>query len=239
MNPLIGISCSVDEEKARLRLNVPYLRGVEEAGGVPVLLAGSAGSAHAVIERLDGVLLSGGVDVDPRYFGEDPHPQLGEVSPMRDSFELALAQEALRRGVPVFGICRGAQVMAIAGGGSVYQDLPSQREGSILHYQSGPRNWQSHAVSVAEGSLLQRVVGGAASLRVNSFHHQAVRDLPEGWTVAARAPDGVIEAFENPGHPYWLAVQWHPEAYYAHDAAARALFQSFVESAREALAHAR
>ncbi|MDA8346901.1 MAG: gamma-glutamyl-gamma-aminobutyrate hydrolase family protein [Thermaerobacter sp.] len=239
MPPLIGISCSVDDEEKRLKLNSSYLQGIEEAGGVPVLLAGKEETARAVVARVDGVLLSGGVDVDPRYFGEEPHQALGEVSPARDAFELALAKEALRLGVPVFGICRGAQVMAVAGGGSLYQDLPSQRAQSMQHYQRGPRSWQSHAVSVVERTRLAAICGGQAELRVNSFHHQAVRSLPPGWVTAATAPDGVIEAFEDPGHPYWLAVQWHPEALYPQDSAARALFFAFVQFAQEVSSHAR
>ncbi len=238
MGPLIGISCSVDDESEKLSLNLPYLRAVEAAGGVPVMLAGTEETARAVIGRLQGVLLTGGVDVDPCHFGEEPHPALGEVSATRDAFELALAKEALRRGIPVFGICRGCQVMAIAGGGTLYQDIPSQRPESLQHYQHGARARASHAVDVSAGSRL-REISGAAQLRVNSFHHQAVRDLPQGWITTANAPDGLIEAFEDPAHPYWLAVQWHPEGLYPHDPAAMALFATFVQAAQEVASHAR
>jgi putative glutamine amidotransferase len=238
MGPLIGISCSVDDESEKLSLNLAYLRAVEAAGGVPVMLAGTEETARAVIGQLHGVLLSGGVDVDPCHFGEEPHPALGEVSATRDTFELALARAALQGGVPVFGICRGCQVMAIAGGGTLYQDIPSQRPESLQHYQHGARSRASHAVDVSAGSRL-REISGAPHLRVKSFHHQAVRALPSGWVSTATAPDGLIEAFEDPSHPYWLAVQWHPEGLYAHDPAAKALFTAFVQAAQEVSSHVR
>ncbi len=233
MGCLIGISCNVDDDRNRLRLNRDYLFAVEQSGGVPLILAGSGETARAVISRVDGVVLSGGVDVDPRHFGEEPHPELGEVSAARDEFELALAEEALRRGVPVLGICRGSQVMAIVGGGSLYQDLPSQRPGGIQHYQKGARSRTSHLVALSPKSRLTEILGGQREVRVNSFHHQAVRSLPEGWDVSATSSDGVIEAFEYPDHPFWLAVQWHPEILFAEDAAARALFANFVQSVEE------
>ncbi len=238
MSALIGITCSIDEQVDRFQLNAAYLDAIETAGGVPVLLAGGCGTAQEVLARLDGVLFTGGVDVDPAYFGEAPLPGLGEVSPRRDSFELELCRAAYRAKVPALGICRGCQLMAVALGGDVYQDLPSQMPAALQHVQRAPRGHKSHAVAVTAGSRLA-AVAGADSLRVNSFHHQAVRRLPEGAAVCAVAPDGVIEAFEDPGHPFWLAVQWHPEGLWREDDSALALFRSLVKAAEEVSSHGR
>ncbi len=238
MNPLIGITCSIDEQAERLQLNAAYLEAIEAAGGVPVLLAGGRETALEVIARLDGILFTGGVDLDPAYFGEDPLPGLGEVSPRRDTFEVELCRAAHRLGVPSLGICRGCQLMAIALGGDVYQDIPSQRPQSLQHAQHGPRFHKSHGVAVTPGSRLAQIAG-LDGLRVNSFHHQSVRRLPLGASVCAVAPDGVVEAFEDPSHPFWLAVQWHPEGLWREDEAARALFRSLVDAAREVASRGR
>ena len=238
MTPLIGITCSVDEQADRLQLNAPYLQAIEAAGGIPVILAGSEETARQVLARLDGILFTGGVDLDPAYFGEAPLPGLGEVSPRRDTFEVELCRAAYRLKVPSLGICRGCQLMAIALGGDVYQDLPSQRPESLQHVQHAPRGHKSHDVSVTPGTRLS-AIAGLESIRVNSFHHQAVRKLPEGAQLCAGAPDGVVEAFEDPGHPFWLAVQWHPEGLYQGDETAMRLFKALVEAAREGGANGR
>ncbi len=232
MKPLIGITCSVDEQSDRFQLNAAYLEAIEAAGGVPVLLAGESGTAQEVLSRLDGVLFTGGVDLDPAYFGEAPLPGLGDVSPRRDSFEVELCRAAYRARVPALGICRGCQLMAVALGGDVYQDLPSQMPEALQHVQRAPRGHKSHVVTVTAGSRLG-ALAGSESLRVNSFHHQSVRRLPDGAVVCALAPDGVIEAFEDPGHPFWVAVQWHPEGLWREDETARMLFRSLVMAAEE------
>ncbi len=238
MNPLIGITCSIDEQADRLQLNAAYLEAVEAAGGVPVLLAGGRETALEVISRLDGILFTGGVDLDPAYFGEDPLPGLGEVSPRRDLFEVELCRTAHRLGVPSLGICRGCQLMAIALGGDVYQDIPSQLPKALQHAQRGPRFHKSHGVTVTPGSRLAWIAG-LDGLRVNSFHHQSVRRLPQGASVCAVAPDGVVEAFEDPSHPFWLGVQWHPEGLWHEDEVASALFRSLVDAAREVASRGR
>ena len=232
MTPLIGITCSIDEQEDRLQLNGAYLQAIEAAGGTPVLLAGGEETAREVLSRLDGILFTGGVDLDPAYFGEAPLPGLGEVSPRRDAFEVELCRAAYRMGVPSLGICRGCQLMAIALGGDVYQDLPTQRPDALQHVQRAPRAHKSHGVTVTSGTRLA-AIAGLENLRVNSFHHQSVRTLPQGATLCAVAPDGVVEAFEDPGHPFWLAVQWHPEGLFHEDETARRLFRALVDAARE------
>ena len=238
MAPVIGITCSIDEQADRLQLGSAYLEAIEAAGGIPVLLAGSVRTAQAVLDRVDGILFSGGVDLDPAYFGEPPLPGLGEVSPRRDAFEVELCRAAYAAGVPALGICRGCQLMAIALGGDVYQDLASQLPASLQHVQRAPRSHESHRVEVEEGSRL-RSVTGLDLIGVNSFHHQAVRRLPEGARTCATAADGVLESFEDPSRPFWLAVQWHPENLWRSDPAAAALFGSLVDAAREVAARGR
>jgi putative glutamine amidotransferase len=218
-----------------------YPAGVAAAGGLPVLLpcvAGASGEpdhgdAALVAEtvgRLDGLLLTGGFDVAPEHYGEEPHPKLGDVDVAKDALELAAVKAARERGLPIFGICRGIQMIAVAFGGSLFQDLPSQVEGLLSHQQLKDPRHASHTVEVEAGSRLAAIVGQAGALRVNSYHHQAVKRVPDGFRVAARAADGVIEAIEatDPRHGFVLGVQWHPEAMWRRDEASRRLFRALV-----------
>ncbi|MCL6581239.1 MAG: gamma-glutamyl-gamma-aminobutyrate hydrolase family protein, partial [Firmicutes bacterium] len=228
------------------RLGVDYTGGVEEAGGLPVIVAipgrvreapDREAAAHAerwareVLAAVDGLLVTGGGDLDPAHFGEGPHANLGELEPARDHFELALVREALASGAPVFGICRGLQVLAVAAGGDLYQDLPSQVPGVLKHRQSAPRTARTHLVEVREGTLLARLLGGPGPLSVNSFHHQAVRRVPDGFRVSATAPDGVVEALESTGPGLAFGVQWHPENLWARDPVFLGLFRGLVDEA--------
>jgi putative glutamine amidotransferase len=236
-SPLIGVSTSVtiDEYPERAYVNAAYLRAVEEAGGVPVLLAPqlSPAAREALWTRLDGLVLTGGGDVDPARFGEAAHSRTTLVSPERDALELELVDRALRDDVPMFAICRGLQVLNVALGGTLHQHLPDRFGDKIQHSQPDKRHIATHDVKLStEGTRLGAIVG-TSELRVNSFHHQAVhrvaRDLREvGW-----APDNVIEALEHTDpHRFVVAVQWHPEDLVGHDAAARALFTAVVGAAR-------
>ena len=235
--PLIGVSTSItiDEYPERAFVNSAYLRAVEQAGGVPVLLAPqlSAAAREALWARLDGLVLTGGGDVAPSRFGEVPHPKTALVSPDRDALELELVDRALRDDVPVFAICRGLQVLNVALGGSLHQHVPDVFGGRVQHAQTDKRDVATHDVKLqTEGTRLGAIVG-ASELRVNSFHHQAVcrlgRDLRDvGW-----ASDNVIEALEHADRRrFVVAVQWHPEDLVGHDAAARALFAAVVDAAR-------
>lgn len=232
MRPLIGITCSFEEERRRYCLGEAYVQAVEEAGGLPlpVPYTGAAG-ALPWLELIDGLILSGGGDVDPFYFGEEPLPGCGEVDPRRDAFELELARGALRRRLPILGICRGLQVLNIAAGGDIYQDIYRQVPGCLKHRQDAPRWAATHGVEVREGTRLARLLG-TGSLRVNSFHHQAVRRVAPGLVVAACAPDGLIEALEGAGPDFVLGVQWHPETMWEKDRRFLALFVALVEHGR-------
>jgi putative glutamine amidotransferase len=234
--PLIGVTTSVTVDKSpeRAYVNASYLRAVEGAGGIPVLLPPhlSEQARHALWERLDGVLLTGGGDIDPARFHEPPHPTVMEVSPLRDALEIEVVERALGDGIPLLAICRGLQVLNVALGGTLYQDLPADKPTSLVaHSQKEPRDQPTHAVKVmAEGTRLASIVG-ASEIEVNSFHHQAIKRLAAGLREVAWAPDGVIEAVEMDGPRFVVAVQWHPEDLVAHDPAARSLFVALTRAA--------
>jgi len=216
-----------------VRADFDYVEGVVRAGGIPVVLPAIAETAEEVARRIDGLLLCGGSDLDPGYYGEEPIPELGVTLPERDAFEMALLDHALRRGTPVFGICRGLQLLNVALGGTLYQDLSSQLgNGSIAHRQQMPK-WQwTHEVEVDGGSNVAKIMG-STELRVNSYHHQGIKDLAKPLLVAARASDGVIEAVESPSlSEHWLVgVQWHAEAMRDVGSEHRNLFEAHVAAA--------
>jgi putative glutamine amidotransferase len=164
----------------------------------------------ALIDRLAGVCLSGGPDLDPSAYGADPHPELGPIEPSLDHFEVAVARRADALGIPVLGICRGCQALNVARGGTLHQHLPDVTDGSIAHRQTASGRQTTHTVDVAAGSRLATIVG-AGELHVNSFHHQAVAELGDGLRAVAWAPDGVIEGIEAAGDAFYLGVQWHVE----------------------------
>ncbi|HEX2856711.1 MAG TPA: gamma-glutamyl-gamma-aminobutyrate hydrolase family protein [Propionibacteriaceae bacterium] len=210
-----------------------YPQAVLKAGGTPVLLALHDPAlypdvAAQQLEHADGLVLTGGPDVSPLTYGEQPHARLGNTLPDRDRFELALIAEARRRDLPVLAICRGIQILNVAYGGTLYQDLPSQLPDAIQHTQASVRQQVSHHVAVAEGSRLAGLVGGPGTIGVTSFHHQAIRDLGEGLTVVATAPDGVIEAVEADDQAWVVGLQWHPEMSHPADAASMDVFRGFV-----------
>ncbi|WP_457637465.1 gamma-glutamyl-gamma-aminobutyrate hydrolase family protein [Oceanithermus sp.] len=235
--PLIGIT-SQTASTGRINVNKvwgvrePYRAALESHGATVVVLPPQSPERMAeVLARLDGLVLPGGADLDPAYYGEQPHPRLGEVDPLRDEQELFAARWAAENGLPTLGVCRGAQVGAVAVGGSLYQDLEAAGFTTISHEQTSkaPALW--HHVSALEGRWLKPLFG--ERFRSNSYHHQAIRD-PGPLRVLARADDGVIEAAYLPGHPFYLMIQWHPELLPSH----WSLFGLLVEAARSGLAAA-
>lgn len=228
---MIGITSGVDEDD-RVQVPYGYAQAVGAAGGIPLVLPVlDAATAPEVLSCLHGLLLAGGVDLDPSFYGENPLPGLGRITPDRDGFELALAREALVHGVPLLGICRGVQVLNVAAGGTLYQDLGSQVGGVLKHRQDAPRWYESHAVRLHPGSRLA-VILGVEEARVNSFHHQAVKDVAGRLRAVAWAPDGVVEALEAPDHPFALGVQWHPEEMWKQNPLHLKPFAALVEAAR-------
>jgi putative glutamine amidotransferase len=243
IRPLIGIPTqtlqSIDDIPEVLPhswvMNSRYYLAAAAMGAVPVMIPlfdSDEATLRAVYDRLDGVLLAGGVDMEPHTFGEPPHPRLGRTDHARDDVELALARWAIAEGKPILGLCRGHQVLNVALGGTLYQDIESQLPEAMRHdyFPGFPRDYLAHEVSLTQGSRLQRAIG-APRMAVNSMHHQAVKTLAPGLLVSARADDGVIEALETEGPNYLVGVQWHPEVFEQRDERTHRLFQSFVQAA--------
>ena len=233
-SPLIGITGNFGEKGCELAEG--YYLSVLKAGGTPIVIPphDDKEALLTLLEDLDGILFSGGGDINPLLLGEEPLPQLHSVCPKRDEPELFLALEAFHRQIPILGICRGIQVMAAALGGKVYQDIYVQGEGAKLkHSQDLPRHCTSHSVSIKEGSLLASIFEGKQTLAVNSFHHQAVSDAGPHMQVSALSPDGIIEAIESTEHKSLLGVQWHPECFILNnDESMLPIFRWFVGEAR-------
>lgn len=218
MKPLIGITGNFGEKGCELAKG--YYQSVLHAGGMPVIIPPylEDEALTETLERLDGIVLSGGGDLNPMFIGEDPVPGLHSINAERDEAELRLIREAARRQIPILGICRGIQMLAAALGGSLYQDLDSQYKDAplIKHSQDLVREKESHWVTLEKGSLLYSLFGDKERLAVNSFHHQAVKDPGTDFRVTARSSDGVIEAIESATFKSIMGVQWHPECLSAH-----------------------
>ncbi|HUR95508.1 MAG TPA: gamma-glutamyl-gamma-aminobutyrate hydrolase family protein [Gemmatimonadales bacterium] len=220
----------------RTGVNAAYVRSVLAAGGVPIILSPILGASYAprALDGIDGVVLSGGEDIHPAWYGSEPSPHLYPPSRERDLFELALFAAARQRGLPMLGVCRGIQLVNVAMGGTLHQDLPSGRPGTIAHDPGSARTMRSHGVELAPGSRAAEALG-ATTLMVNSFHHQGIDRLANGLVASGWSGDGLIEAVETgPGSPWLLAVQWHPEE--MHDdvhAPDRGLFRALVNAAAE------
>ncbi len=218
--------------RTEMALGMAYLRAVERAGGLPVVLPPlDLDRISPLLDRLSGVLLSGGPDLDPAAYGRAAHPELGRTEPQLDVFEVQLAREADARGLPILGICRGAQALNIARGGTLHQHLPEITDGSIVHRQSQPGSQATHEVRIAPSSGLAAVVG-CPRMDVNSFHHQSVERLGEHLHAVAWAKDGVIEGIEGREESLVLGVQWHAETL-VDDPAQLALFRHLVAASEE------
>jgi putative glutamine amidotransferase len=228
--PRIGVTLDADEGGRRYELPRAYAEAVLAAGGLPILLPHAAEAAGAYLALLDGLVVTGGAfDVPPELYGEARRPECGPTKPERTAFERNLLEGALAARLPVLGVCGGMQLLNVVRGGTLHQDL-ARDAGISGHEQPPPKDVPSHAVAVAPGSLLAAVVG-AGDLRVNSTHHQAVKDVGTGVLVSARAPDGVVEAIELPDLRFALGVQWHPEAVLRHEPRHAALYRGLVAAA--------
>jgi putative glutamine amidotransferase len=210
-----------------------YEASVRLAGGDARVLDWIADPVDQVIAWCDGLLLPGGVDVQPGLYGEPPHPTVTEVNEARDAYEIALVRAALAADVPVLAICRGLQVLNVAAGGTLVQDIPSQVAGALTHTIAMPKDAIAHEVCVSPGSrlaaLMQDALAGTDTLKVNSRHHQSVRRVADGFTVTATASDLVVEALERQGSGFCVGVQWHPENFWR-TGEFRQLFEGFVEA---------
>lgn len=238
--PVVGLCCaqfqSEPNQLPRIGQNETYVHALIRAGAAPSLIPPLTDPSllHRVYEELDGLLLPGGVDVDPRHYNEPRHERCGPLCPEQDEAELNLARWAVADQVPLLAICRGIQVLNVALGGSLYQDIETQVPGAEKHdrYPDQPRDHLSHLVTVTPGTRLARILG-ASSLPVNSMHHQALKGVAAGLVVTARASDGIIEAVEVREHPFAVAVQWHPEELIDDSRHALRLFEVFVQECRK------
>ncbi len=240
--PLVAVSAAVSpadgSRPERVSLNSAYLRAIADAGGLPLVLAPSVRPATIIglLSRCSGLMLTGGGDLFPGLYGEDPHPKTAGVSVERDRMEVEALGWALERKRPILAICRGMQVLNVALGGSLYQDLPEQHPSEVNHAQTAGgahgRAAATHAVRIAPGSGLAALLGGC-DLMTNSMHHQALKVLGAGVTAVGHAADGVVEAIEMAGERWVFGVQWHPEEMAAREEHARRLFGAFVEACRD------
>lgn len=235
--PIIGIPAErrLVGDSYRNTVNQKEVAAVVKAGGVPVIIpTRKPDLAAEYSELIDGLLLPGGPDVAPRFFGEEPIPQMDEADDLLDATEITLTNLAVAARKPILGICRGAQVVNIALGGDIYQDIATQIDHQTYqHHQKAPSDQGSHYVDIAEGSMLQTIFHGQSRVLVNSFHHQSVRKLAPQLKVTATAGDGVIEAVESKDNDLILAVQWHPELLYKVNADEFAIIEAFVNRSKK------
>ncbi len=211
-----------------------YLESVRRAGGEPIEVVVGAEDPEHLLGRVDGLMLTGGGDVDPALYGETPHATFEAAETGRDAFEIALARAAVKSGIPLLAICRGMQVLNVAMGGTLVQDIPSQVTGALEHSVPQPRFHIAHEVWVSKGSRLATLLADhmedGETCHVNSRHHQSVKEVAKGFDITATSPDGVVEAMEKPDAAFCVAVQWHPENFWR-TGEFRELFEGLVQAA--------
>ena len=248
MRPIVLLSAGTSAEGYRTRhvvLGAPYVRAVEPAGatGVIVSPAHAPEAIEQLLELAGGLVLTGGEDIAPSRYGAEPHPALAAVDHARDALEVSLLERALERRMPVLGICRGLQLLNVALGGTLYQDLAAELGGSLVHEQQAPIGARWHGARVEAGSRLAEIFG-ETELKINSFHHQGIREISPQLRALAWAEDGLVEAVEAPAYPWVMGVQWHPERGEAELRDDRRnpdqrLFWAFVHACREYAAERR
>lgn len=231
MKPIIAMLVEIDDDRAAKALNT-YVHAIEGAGGLPLIIPYS--ESEEVIDRYvelcDAFFFTGGRDIDPKYYGEEISAACGEMHHFRDELEFRVFKKAFASGKPILGICRGAQLINVALGGTLYQDIPSELETDMLHRQTEPTMSPSHSVNILPDTPLFDLLG-SEKIVANSFHHQAAKRLGDGLEVMAKADDGVIEAFYLKGERYLRAYQWHPERLFDTYTTNRAIFLDFINVA--------
>lgn len=234
MKPIIGVASRTTSDGSGNNVGTAYIRSIEKASGIPILLPllEDVADVPRMLDLIDGLLLIGGPDVDPYEFGEEPHPKLGIIDVAGDRMELALARGALERDLPILAICRGIQLLNVAAGGTLYQDISSQIPDALKHSQRTTEPYVTHRISLAEGSIMHRIFS-ALEIRVNSYHHQSVKDPAPGFRCTAAADDAVVEAIESTRHRFVLGVQCHPERLWEKYPEFFGIFSKFLEHARQ------
>ncbi|MDC7952887.1 gamma-glutamyl-gamma-aminobutyrate hydrolase family protein [Liquorilactobacillus mali] len=237
--PIIGISGSIIKDQGgifpgyrRAYVNNDYIRAVNNNGGIALILPTSpAETAKQIIDAVDGLILSGGQDVSPFNYGEEIQQKCGAIFPERDKFEFALLEAAEEKKIPILGICRGAQIIDVYRGGSLYQDISYRGEHTLRHFQLQDPPMPTHKIKIAENSLLNKIMQ-KNSVIVNSFHHQLVKSVPASLQITGTTSDGVVEAFEDSNFEFFLGVQFHPEMLIDSVESANMVFQRMVEAAK-------
>lgn len=232
--PLIGLTTTRIHRRSNplaFGANKPYSQSISDAGGLPVLIPSNVADddLEGLLARLDGILFTGGYDIDPLQYGNPAHPKVAGIDADRDQLEIRLVKELIRLEKPFLGICRGFQVINVALGGSLYEDIAQQVPAALQHdNHDRPRDYLAHPVNVQAESRLAGILG-EHPIRVNSLHHQGINRLAGQLVASAHAPDGLVEAVELPTHPFLIAVQWHPEELQEHPPM-RKLFQEFINN---------
>ena len=238
MKPLIGVSGTMRRDNGgpyvdlwRSYVNEDYVRAVEEAGGIPVIIpfTEDLDTAKETVSRLDGLVLSGGHDVYPLHYGEEPVSELGEVWPARDKFDFALIEAAESKQIPILAICRGLQILNVYRGGSLYQDLKYDENCTIKHSQNQTPALGTHTVTFDAESKMASIIDTTKWI-TNSHHHQTAKQIGNNLVVTGRAKDGTVECLEDPTYPWLIACQFHPEMMHKQDVHAKKLFKAFVEA---------
>ena len=232
--PLIALTPYFNIERDEPYMRPAYLKAIRAAGGIPMILPLDLKEEdiQQIVDTFDGFLFTGGPDIHPFYFGEETQAHCGNVCLRRDRMEILLLKLVMQTGKPVFGICRGIQLLNVALGGDIYQDIPSQfpQDFPIAHVQPFDYAIPSHKVEVLPGTLLEQLTG-SNTLNVNSMHHQACRKLAPGLVACGHASGNLIEAVEKPDYPFFLGVQWQPEYLWEQAPAIRQIFEAFVKAA--------
>jgi len=236
MKPIVGISAGYDWTRNVYSIGEAYVKSVENSGGIPIIIPPTYNmDIEEILEKVDAIILSGGPDIDPALYGETPIPKMGQINPLRDKFEIELARKVVEKGKPLLAICRGIQVLNVAFNGTLYQDINTQIPKSIKHAwhtatgTEVPPNYPTHTVILDKNSRIYSIFNKEV-LKVNSFHHQAVKDLGKGFKATAWAEDGVIEAIEYNGSKFVIGVQWHPE--WMWDSEMIKIFKALIEEAK-------
>lgn len=227
--PVIGITTFGQNEYGNYCSHHAYVEAVRLAGGLPVLLPPGEPDPAAILNVVDGLIFTGGGDIDPATYNGDLHPTIARVDPQRDAFELTLARLVLNTDIPVLGICRGLEVLVVTSGGTLVSHIPDEY-GEVVEHTKDRIHTSEHRVQIMPESRLATMIGTTEATIV-SWHHQAARTVPPGWRVTAYAADGLIEALEHDHHPWAIAVQWHPELS-LNDPLQQRLFQALVKAAR-------
>src|SRR5690625_5063206 len=233
MKPLIGLTASMEIDQTVYTVNNRNIKAILKAGGMPIILPYflEEEDVEQIADQIDGLYATGGYDIDPTLFGEEPHPGLGTIIPARDQSEIKLMKKLMELKKPILGVCRGSQTLNIASGGDMYQDIYAQADQTLLqHKQKAPVEHMSHYVYVEKESLLHRITG-QEKFKINSYHHQANRDASSDFRISGKASDGIVEAIESKELPFVLGLQWHPEATIAdNDQLSLKIYEAFIKA---------